>query len=189
MRSELPRRVRLELDRRLEQEWIPVEERLRSQLSDMMRDIQLTLLEEFRLRGARATTESLPASTPSTNQVGGTPQQRDVMVDYASIGANMAESSATTSIDETSDRNSSSAGWSASHQALEGYKGAANSGNYASIHTELPLFGSWDTSQPVDFLVSRDGGLEDLNWAGNDSGLGCFVPDVEDWARSWGNRA
>lgn len=189
VRTELPRRVRLELDRRLEQEWIPVEERLRSQLSDMMRDIQLTLLEEFRLRGARANTESLPASTPSTNQPDGTPQRQHIAVHCASIGANMAEASAAKSIDYTHVRDSSLAGRSASHQALEGYKAVENSGNYTSLHTELPLFGSWDTSQPEDFVLSRDGGLETLDWAGSDGSMGCFVPDVEDWARSWGNRA
>lgn len=191
VRSELPRRVRLELDRRLEQEWIPVEERLRSQLSDMMRDIQLTLLEEFRLRCARSNTESLPASTPSTHQPNGsTPQRLVNMRDFASTGTNITATSATTSMDDRYIQDPILADCSASHQPVEGYKSqAATSRDYANLSTEMPIFGSWDTNQPEDFMVSRQGELETLSWTDNDGALGCFVPDVEDWARSWGTRA
>ncbi|KAJ4386465.1 hypothetical protein N0V93_009361 [Gnomoniopsis smithogilvyi] len=188
VRTELPRRVRLELDRRLEQEWIPIEERLRSQLSDMMRDIQLTLLEEFRLRGAKANTESLPASTPSTNQAGGTPQRRDVMFDYASVGKGKNGSSTTTSSGGKYALDPPFTHCSTTHSALDGYKAMEPSGSYRNLHTETPLFDSWDTSQSDNYLELRDGELQALNWASNDDALGCFVPDVEDWARSWGNR-
>lgn len=186
MRSELPRRVRLELDRRLEQEWIPIEERLRSQLTDMMRDIQLTLLEEFRLRCARSTTESVPASTPSTNQPNGlTPQRLDTTTGYPLVGTNNAATSAKTSMDDRYIHDSPFPDCSAAHQPLEGYK----TGEASRGYTEMPLFGSWDTSRPEDFMVSPHGELETLNWTDNDGALGSFVPDVEDWARSWGTRA
>lgn len=177
----------MELDRRLEQEWIPIEERLRSQLTDMMRDIQLTLLEEFRLRCARSTTESVPASTPSTNQPNGsTPQRLDNTIpEYASVGTNMTATSATTSMEDRYTHGPPFTGCSASQQPLDGYKSGETSRGY----TEMPLFGSWDTAQPEDFMISRHGELETLNWTDNDGALGCFVPDVEDWARSWGTRA
>lgn len=212
VRTELPRRVRRELDRRLEQEWIPIEERLRSQLSDMMRDIQLTLLEEFRRRGRRATTtttESLPASTPaSTNQPDGTPptpppppQQRRRHAPVAdsasssSVGAaSMAAKSATTTFMADMYGAASPpppppppptfAEASDVHD-----KAAEHSGNYAGLDTEIPFFEPWGTLDCDTFILSRNGGMENLNWAGNEGAYGCVVPDVEDWARSWGNKA
>lgn len=52
MRRELTKRVRAELEVRIEQQWIPVEESLKRQLVEMSHDIQLKLLEDFMaLRG------------------------------------------------------------------------------------------------------------------------------------------
>lgn len=154
----------------------------------MMRDIQLTLLEEFRLRCARSTTESVPASTPSTNQPNGpTPQRQRLGTteDYASVGTNINATSATASLDDRFIHDPPFAGCSASGQPLEGYKSVETSRDY----TEMPLFGSWDTTEQEDLMISRQGELETLNWNDDDGALGCFVPDVEDWARSWGTRA
>lgn len=47
MREELQRRMRRELEQRIQQEWFPIEERLKGQILDIARDIQLQLLEEF----------------------------------------------------------------------------------------------------------------------------------------------
>lgn len=56
MRAQLPKRVRRELEKRIEQQMAPIEEHIKAQLVDIVRDLQLKLLEEFRKPNSPGTT-------------------------------------------------------------------------------------------------------------------------------------
>ncbi|PSR88575.1 hypothetical protein BD289DRAFT_482075 [Coniella lustricola] len=60
MRAQLPRRVRCELEQRIAQQLMPIEENLKAQLIDIVRDMQLRLLEEFKKPStSRSTTDQI----------------------------------------------------------------------------------------------------------------------------------
>lgn len=61
MRRELAKRVRAELEVRIEQQWIPVEESLKAQLAEISKDVTLKLLDEFKtLRGHSSQDPGVP---------------------------------------------------------------------------------------------------------------------------------
>jgi hypothetical protein len=58
LQRELPDRVRHRLEVQIEDAWMPIEEALRGQIVDIVRDVQLELFQQFRSHKVRAKSDS-----------------------------------------------------------------------------------------------------------------------------------
>lgn len=197
VQSELPRRVRSALNKWLDREMIPLEERLRPQLAEMVRDIQLTLLEEFRTQnlggeGASAGTSSVLASPPSTAHADGVHNSPE---EFDGVFSNELGFIDLPVLDTTTDASPAHmrprlAGDSVSYKPKEPHRMAESPKHPLNLPSEMPFFEGWEqdqTEESVFFL--QDGGPIDTSWTGLDGDFGGSGPGVEDWATCWGSKA
>lgn len=194
VQTELPRRVRSALNKWLDREMIPLEERLRPQLADMVRDIQLSLLEEFRTRnlggdGASASAPSRSASpllTAHADRVHESPEEGDGMFND---GMGFIELPAADTTMDTYDADMRLADGAASCQPEEPYRMAESPKSRSNFPSQMPFFEAWEKTQPEEAVfLPQDSGPIDTSWTGLDGDFGGSGPSVEDWASCWSSK-
>lgn len=92
MRRELGKRVRAELEARIEKQWLPVEERLMAQLSEISEDVTLKLLNEFKTLRERSSRRS---GEPVQNGLFEQEKAIAVSIGFPTPGLPVADSSST----------------------------------------------------------------------------------------------
>lgn len=90
MRRELAKRVRAELESRLEQQWIPIEESLKGQLVEISRDIQLKLLDEFKMLRQKTSPSADGLEVDEPNRAVSASSKRCVSVETPAAGFSSA---------------------------------------------------------------------------------------------------
>ncbi len=131
LREELPRLVRLELERRMEFEIGPIEERVRAQLIEIIKDAQAKAFDSFRAIQTPAT------ATESTASRSDYDRRLEHMVPIPAAPENALSATTTTQHQESP------------HSQF--FNNAAFSGSgYSSKQTHLTLPPLWPENQPTD---------------------------------------
>lgn len=190
VQAELPRRVRSALNEWLDREMIPLEERLRPQLADMVRDIQLSLLEEFRTRDIGTTSAfSLPVSPPAIPQADDVHESPEEGDGEFSNGLDFGEACVADTTSDLCAAGIHCAGVSAPYLPKELCQVDESPEDHASFPSQMPFFEAWEMNQPNEIAFFTEAGEPvDTSWTRFDGEPGGTGRGVRDWASLWDNK-
>lgn len=179
--------MRAELESRLEQQWIPIEESLKSQLVEISRNIQLKLLNEFKtLRGSNLR----PSEGPDLEEPDGEVSAPSKGCVAVGIVPAADSSSANPSEDihemvETPRRYTAiemetpASSFAAENQPPILFEPLENSRHY--ITNETTLGSASEGEQILDALTLPQRYFGDLDWTESDDFLNGLPPSTGDW--------